>query len=121
MERSKKKGHIDFLDPMRGFAILCVFAFHSLSAAFGRDTLPWGAWFRDFTVPRSFLLLVPATFGWIGVPIFFVISGFCIHLSFSRQPQWPLFFWRRFFRIYPTYLGHLEKSTRHLIPARSRL
>ncbi len=95
---------IDFLDPIRGVAILLVFAFHSLGAAFGRDQLPWGHWFRDFNVAPSFLPLIPATFGWVGVAIFFVVSGFCIHLSFSRSPQWPLFFWRRFFRIYPPYL-----------------
>ena len=95
---------IDFLDPIRGVAILLVFAYHSLGMAFGRDQLPWGHWHRDFNVPRSFLLLLPATFGWAGVAIFFVISGFCIHLSFSKSPQWSLFFWRRFFRIYPIYL-----------------
>ncbi len=96
--------HIDFLDPIRGVAILLVFAYHSLGVAFGRDQLRWGHWFRDFNVSRSFLLLIPATFGWVGVAIFFVVSGFCIHLSFSRSPQWSLFFWRRFFRIYPLYL-----------------
>jgi len=101
------KRHIDFLDPIRGIAILLVFLFHSLGAAFGRDELPWGQWFRDFTVPRSFLPLLPVTFGWAGVAIFFVVSGFCIHLSFSRQPVWSLFFHRRFFRIYPPYLAAL--------------
>ena len=95
---------IDFLDPIRGIAILLVFVFHSLGTAFGRDELPWGPWFRDFNVPGSFLLLLPATFGWVGVAIFFVVSGFCIHLSYSRLPQWSLFLQRRFFRIYPPYL-----------------
>ncbi len=95
---------IDFLDPIRGVAILLVFAYHSLGMAFGRDQLSWHHWFADFNVSRSFLLLLPVTLGWAGVAIFFVVSGFCIHLSFSRFPQWPLFFWRRFFRIYPLYL-----------------
>jgi peptidoglycan/LPS O-acetylase OafA/YrhL len=96
--------HIDFLDPIRGVAILLVFVYHSLGVAYGRDQLPWGHWFRNFNASHSFLLLIPATFGWVGVAIFFVVSGFCIHLSFSRSPQWSLFFWRRFFRIYPLYL-----------------
>lgn len=52
----------------------------------------------------QFLLLLPATFGWVGVAIFFVVSGFCIHLSFTRHPEWAIFFQRRFFRIYPPYL-----------------
>ena len=90
---------IDFLDPIRGVAILLVFGYHSLGAAFGHDQLPWGHWFRDFKVAPSFLPLIPVTFGWAGVAIFFVVSGFCIHLSFSRSPQWRLFFWRRFFRV----------------------
>ena len=96
--------HIDFLDPIRGVAILLVFAYHSLGAAFAQYQLPWGHWSRDFNTSRSFLLLLPATFGWVGVAIFFVVSGFCIHLSFSRSPKWSQFFWRRFFRIYPVYL-----------------
>lgn len=96
--------HIDFLDPIRGVAILLVFLYHSLGTAYGRDQLPWAHNFRTLDVPPSFLPLIPASFGWAGVALFFVISGFCIHLSFSRFPQWPSFFWRRFFRIYPVYL-----------------
>jgi hypothetical protein len=33
----------------------------------------------------------------MGVAIFFAISGFCIHLSFSRQPDWSLFVQLRFY------------------------
>ena len=38
--------------------------------------------------------------------MFFVISGFCIHLNYvrNRQQGWTPFFIRRFFRIYPPYL-----------------
>jgi peptidoglycan/LPS O-acetylase OafA/YrhL len=50
-----------------------------------------------------FLSLLPLSFGWVGVSIFFVISGFCIHLSFVRNPNWQKFYIRRFFRIYPPY------------------
>jgi peptidoglycan/LPS O-acetylase OafA/YrhL len=44
--------------------------------------------------------------GWVGVPIFFTVSGFCIHLSYqrSRENGFKRFFTRRFFRIYPPYL-----------------
>lgn len=96
--------HIEFLDSLRGVAILFVFLYHALGVAYGRDQLAWGNWVRDFDAPRTFLPLLPITFGWSGVAIFFVISGFCVHLSFSRQPDWPAFFNRRFFRIYPPYL-----------------
>lgn len=102
--QSQKPSHIDFLDVIRGIAILFVFLFHSLAVAFNQDQLPWGTWLRDLNVPSSFLILLPASFGWAGVPIFFVISGFCIHLSFSQNRNWGIFFQRRFFRIYPPYL-----------------
>ncbi len=92
---------------MRGIAILLVFIYHALGAAFGQDQLPWGRLFSTLEVPRSFVPLLPVTFGWVGVTIFFVVSGFCIHLSFSRQADWPTFFTRRFFRIYPPYLAAL--------------
>jgi peptidoglycan/LPS O-acetylase OafA/YrhL len=42
-----------------------------------------------------------------GVAIFFVVSGFCIHLSFQKLKSWPVFFVKRFFRIYPPYLAAL--------------
>jgi peptidoglycan/LPS O-acetylase OafA/YrhL len=42
----------------------------------------------------------------LGVPIFFVVSGFCIHVSFQQQSrEWGGFFLRRFFRLYPAYLA----------------
>lgn len=42
-------------------------------------------------------------YGWLGVPIFFVISGFCIMTSATHSHNTPAFFVRRFFRIYPAY------------------
>ena len=97
--------HIDFLDHIRGIAILAVFLFHSvITACGGSYELPWGSWIPDFDVPSSFLALLPLSFGWSGVAIFFVVSGFCIHLSFMRNPNWRDFTIRRLFRIYPPYL-----------------
>ena len=98
--------HISFLDPLRGVAIALVFVLHCLGAAFGYDELNWNGWFRDFHFSKAFLALLPATFGWVGVPIFFVISGFCIHLTYERSTRKSFsdFFLRRFFRIYPPYL-----------------
>lgn len=101
MERPQK--HIDFLDQFRGVAIIAVFLFHSMDAAFGRAELKWDGWFRDFHVAKTFLYFLPLSFGWAGVAIFFVVSGFCIHLSFTRKPDWTDFWVRRFFRIYPPY------------------
>ena len=98
------KSETEFLYHVRGIAILAVFLVHALGFACGRDELPWGPWFREISVSKSFLLLLPFSFGWSGVAIFFVVSGFCIHLSFKRKPDWSVFFVRRFFRIYPPYV-----------------
>lgn len=103
---NRNNGHLPFLDGIRGIAIFVVFLFHSLGTSFGFDKLPWSGLFRDFDTSGSFLLLYPLTYGWAGVPIFFVVSGFCIHLSHQRSSDkgWACFFNRRFFRVYPAYL-----------------
>ena len=104
MKESTQK--IDFLDHIRGIAILMVFLYHSMADGFGYRELPWGHWFRNLHVPSSFLAVFPISMGWAGVAVFFAVSGFCIHLSFvrSRSQSFKEFYARRFFRIYPPYL-----------------
>jgi peptidoglycan/LPS O-acetylase OafA/YrhL len=102
------------VDVLRAVAILMVVAFHSFGPIYG-EFLPWSGWFRNIELPPSQQLLwfYPITFGWVGVPIFFVLSGFCIHLSFlhNRNFDITLFFWRRFWRIYPAYFISLLAFT----------
>ena len=59
------------------------------------------------------LLQLGSSFGYIGVFLFFVISGFCIHLTWARarangeqQPKIPFgqFWKRRLRRLYPPYI-----------------
>ncbi len=73
--------------------------------------LPWSGWWRNFRNPSDTQLvwLYPVSFGWAGVSLFFVLSGFCIHYSYLRTPQFDIssFFWRRFWRIYPAYFAAL--------------
>lgn len=97
--------HLPVLDTVRGVAILMVFLYHAMGASWGQFSLRWDGWLPDLEVARSYLALVPLTFGKYGVAVFFVVSGFCIHLSHARssQPGWRRFFYRRFFRIYPPY------------------
>jgi peptidoglycan/LPS O-acetylase OafA/YrhL len=54
----------------------------------------------------SVLVFFPSHLGWCGVAVFFVVSGFCIHLSYTQtaRPSWQAFYIRRFFRLYPAYL-----------------
>lgn len=91
---------------LRGIAILMVVSYHIFGPLFGWS-LPWKGLLRDFQSQRHHELLwfYPVTFGWAGVALFFVLSGFCIHLSFLRSKSFNAghFFWRRFWRIYPAY------------------
>src|SRR5580692_6160997 len=104
MNGSKK--HLELLDYVRAVAIISVLLFHTLSSNFGYGDLPWHGWVRGFSVPSSFLYLLPFSFGQVGVAIFFVVSGFCIHLSFQQQGKdWRSFWIRRFWRIYPAYFA----------------
>lgn len=100
------QNHLPFLDLFRGIAILVVFLFHAMHAAYEFTELPWKGLFRDFQALHSPLLLYPLTYGPMGVAMFFVVSGFCIHLSHARSStqSWGDFSRKRFFRIYPPYL-----------------
>jgi peptidoglycan/LPS O-acetylase OafA/YrhL len=85
---------------------MSVFFYHALGSSFGFDKLPWSGNIRNLYYSSDFLFLYPFSFGEFGVSIFFVISGYCIHLSYQRSvnKDWFLYFTRRFFRIYPAYL-----------------
>lgn len=108
---SSGKLHLRRIDALRGLAILMVFLLHWYGYAFGTDHLRWKGLVLDFASGStlSFYLFYPLSFGWLGVPLFFVISGFCIHASALNAGQLRLstFFGRRFWRIYPPYLAAL--------------
>ena len=100
-------GRSERIDELRGFAALAVVACHlAVSAYDGAPNLGGAPW------PWLGLAL---GFGYLGVPLFFVISGFCIHLPQARalaaagpalaSPAWRRFFARRFWRLYPPYLA----------------
>ncbi len=79
----------------RGVACLCIVAYHSLGLEFHNTG---GVWAGVLAVGHRL---------WLGVPLFFVISGYCITASADALRQRPgsglQFFWRRFRRIYPPY------------------
>lgn len=98
------------IDALRGVAALAVVLYHAVGQA------P-----RDETSAFVQLLAAPvralSAYGYAGVFLFFVISGFCIHLPWARarvagmasgvEPQQVAFvpFWkRRIQRLYPPYL-----------------
>jgi peptidoglycan/LPS O-acetylase OafA/YrhL len=113
---SPRSLHFPILDDCRGIAIILVILRHcsallppSLLSDFDR---PWQFMVSafsgqvDFPTVAAFVLFYPAHLGWVALPIFFVVSGFCIHLSYcqTRRPSIKSFYIRRFFRIYPAYL-----------------
>jgi peptidoglycan/LPS O-acetylase OafA/YrhL len=81
------------LDVVRGLAILGVVIFHVVP--------------HDGTIKSEMSWL--RYLGPLGVSLFFVLSGFSIHLSQLRKGKaiqsWPQFFRRRFGRLYLPYLG----------------
>src|SRR6201996_5141067 len=109
-------GKDQVIDSMRGFAALLVAYFHC------RQVVWVGMQAFHHSVGRSFspgalaaYLTFPIAWGSAGVPIFFVISGYCIHrggaLRLAGNPAYRLdagnFWLRRFTRIYPVLLAAL--------------
>ena len=102
-------GRLRSIDALRGAAALGVVLYH----AAGTLSLPA----PSSVIERWTLRPVQtfASFGYVGVFLFFVISGFCIHLQWARvaaagaTPQIHFFaFWkRRVRRLYPPYLAAL--------------
>ena len=93
------------IDALRGIAALGVVLYHAVMQT--TNAVPDNV----FRWPVKLLQFVSA-FGYVGVFLFFVISGFCIHLQWARartQGESPSIkfgsFWRRRFRrLYPPYL-----------------
>ena len=98
-------GRLQSIDALRGIAALGVVLYHAVSQT--PNVVPGNL----FRWPVKLLQFVSA-FGYIGVFLFFVISGFCIHLQWAKsratqQAQSIRFgsFWRRRIRrLYPPYL-----------------
>lgn len=89
-------GHIRALDGLRGIAILFVMLVHFTNAH--------SHWFSG--VPY-----LVAHFGWCGVDLFFVLSGFLITGILCDAKEDPhyfkKFYMRRVLRIFPLYYGYL--------------
>jgi peptidoglycan/LPS O-acetylase OafA/YrhL len=92
------KDRLGVLDGMRGIAVLLVLWYHIWEISWLQAPLPW------------LLQWIPET-GFIGVHLFFFLSGFVISYPFVRaqladepRPSWRHFAWRRFIKIVPSYL-----------------
>lgn len=94
-------GRLRSIDALRGIAALAVVVDHAMLYGNWPDPSPlWFLWIRSI-----------GTLGLWGVPLFFVISGFCIHLRWAKRYASTgeqrldfVDFWkRRLHRLYPPY------------------
>jgi peptidoglycan/LPS O-acetylase OafA/YrhL len=92
--------HIPALDGIRGTAILLVLAYHLIQSVQ-----------YEFGFGLNNPLLNAAVFGWTGVDLFFVLSGFLITgILFDHKGSdhyFKHFYMRRALRIFPLYFGTL--------------
>ena len=104
-----KPSNLVAVDEMRGISALAVAWFHS------RSDLWIG--FKSINADRAAYSVFDRVLSYFSLPVsqmgglvmlFFVLSGFCIHLPTARRkvaPSWNIYFARRFLRIYPPYLA----------------
>src|ERR1700730_6489329 len=92
------------IDALRGIAALGVVLHHTLDHPTG---LP-----GSLSKWPLYLIQLCSSFGYIGVFLFFVISGFCIHLQWAKaraagqvaEIRFGPFWKRRIRRLYPPYI-----------------
>jgi peptidoglycan/LPS O-acetylase OafA/YrhL len=105
---SPHKSYLSKLDAIRGLAILGVFLFHFYVQVFNIGNFNWQFIEAGLQAqqPLALYTFYIFSYGWIGVSIFFVLSGFVNHWSYLNARKFSLksFFVRRFWRIYPPYL-----------------
>ncbi len=102
------------INAWRGIAALLVAYFHCRQVTWiGMQQFHCSGALFDLNALFSYLTF-PIAWGSAGVPIFFVISGYCIHRGTARRllADWPhrsarAISLRRFARIYPVLLAAL--------------
>jgi peptidoglycan/LPS O-acetylase OafA/YrhL len=101
---------IKYLDGLRGIAILLVFFFHAFACG-GLTDLP----FKD-----DFRAIVVFNYGFLGVQLFFMISGFFILMTLEKSKNYIQFIFKRWLRLFPAMLlaNIIVFSTATLFPER---
>ena len=109
------RGEVPALDGQRGVAIVLVVLYHCVDSFVPKDAalIPVG----------PFDLATPILSGWMGVNLFFVLSGFLItHHLLRRWHEAPVtrdlkqFLLKRFLRIVPTYYVVLAIAAAGVVP-----
>ena len=81
-----------YIDGLRGVAILAVVLYHAYARR--PDLMSFGAY---YAIP-------PLSVGWVGVELFFMISGFVIFMTLERSKSLAVFAWQRWHRLFPAML-----------------
>jgi len=105
MTNSPTSKRLRGIDALRGAAAIGVVFYHAVQQ--GQNVLP-----DNLLQYPIRLVQFASSFGYIGVFLFFVISGFCIHLQWARtkaaglEPEirFGAFWKRRIRRLYPPYI-----------------
>ncbi len=87
------QSRVEYLDGLRGVAILLVLAFHSYSR--WPEIVPYGNAYKDFPLFQL---------GWLGVELFFLISGFVIFMTLDKTKSFGTFIYKRWLRLFPAML-----------------
>ena len=84
---------IKFLDGLRGIAILLVVLYHAYTR--------WGV---ILPYKNKFSEIFVFKYGYLGVELFFLISGFVILMSLEKCSSFPQFIYKRWVRLFPGML-----------------
>lgn len=87
----KDTSRLQFMDGLRGVAIILVFLYHAYSDQWASFT-PYGESFNHIFLFR---------YGKYGVPLFFLISGFVIAMTLEKCHSFWHFMGRRWLRLFP--------------------
>jgi len=98
--------HLESIDQLRGIAILLVVMGHIFAYAGMEAKPPLSNGLGTASQTGYFIFSSIFCNGFLGVMLFFVLSGFCIRWSHLHSTSFSLrgFYLRRAFRIYPAYL-----------------
>ncbi|WAC20451.1 acyltransferase [Luteolibacter sp. SL250] len=115
MNHDQSPQNLVLIDVMRGLAAFAVLVYHaSIVSFFPKDNHPFFSGNALTYVESLGWVNAPifflTGFGYLGVSLFFIISGFCIHLPYTSPGKYEArgglrnFLNRRFWRIYPPYI-----------------
>jgi peptidoglycan/LPS O-acetylase OafA/YrhL len=109
---AENKLRLHSIDILRGLAALSV-AFYHIWGHDGSYAYPSIGIVPQTPNPTFLMYLIsPFRWGYLGVSLFLVLSGFCIHLPYARKKysnssyefKGATFFTRRIWRLYPAYI-----------------